>query len=57
MDLQITPLHKVQGSLSKRGQNDYKSLWTREFSVKLYLLTMSETIPIKSYQHDFINMS
>lgn len=57
MDLQITPLRKVQGSLSKRGQNDYKSLWTREFSVKLYLLTMPETIPIKSYQHDFINMS
>ena len=53
----LTPTPKAQGSLKKRRQKDCKSRKNLEFCVRLCLLGMSEATPIKSHQHNCLNMS
>lgn len=52
----ITPAAKAQGSLWKRGQGYCKSQRNRLLSVSLRLLEMLDVTPIKSQQHDRLNM-
>lgn len=44
---------KAQRILEMRQWEAYNNL---EFAVRLYLLVMSEAMPIKSHQHDCLNM-
>lgn len=55
--LQNIPTFKVPGTLQKRGWKDCKSRRIREFGVRLFLLVTSATILIKSYQHDYPNVT
>ena len=50
------PTPKAQEIVHKRWK-DCKSQKAREFAVRLYLLVISEATPIKSHQHDCLNMS
>jgi hypothetical protein len=54
--LQHTPTPKAQGTL-KREKATSKSQNIREFVVRWYLLVITEVIPIKSHQHDHLNIS
>ena len=54
--VQNAPIPKAQGTLQKRGQKDCQSQRTRESAVWLCLLAMSEHIPIKSHQYNFLSM-
>jgi hypothetical protein len=38
--------------LKKRRKKDFKNQRIKGFSVRLYLLVISEVIPIEAYQHD-----
>lgn len=48
---------KAQGPLQKRGQKDFNSQSTKALAVRLYLLGLSEAAPLKSHQHDCLNVS
>lgn len=52
-----TPEHKTQGTLQKRRQKGFKSQMSRDFAVRLGLLVTSESTPVKSHQHDNLNVN
>jgi hypothetical protein len=52
-----TPVPEGQGRLQKRGWKDQQSQRVRKFTMKLYLLVLSQATLIKSHQHVCPNMS
>lgn len=50
------PAPKVKGTFQKTGWKDCKTQKTRDFAMRLFLLVMWESIPIKSKQHDFLHV-
>lgn len=52
MYLQNGPVPKTQGTLRKGGWKVFKSQRISQFSVRLYLLLISEDTHLKSHQHD-----
>lgn len=50
------PIREVQRTFQKMGQKDHRSQKIKKFDVRLYLLVISEVMPIKSHEHECLNM-
>lgn len=50
-------MFELHVSMLKRSRRDSKSQRNKEFAMRLCLLGMPEVAPIKSSQHNYLNMS